>query len=287
MTVPSSAPLSGIVVVSVATNLPGPLAAARLVELGASVTKVEPPSGDPLQAVAPGWYDELVAGQSVLVLDLKDAVDRDQFEQLLRGADLLLSSLRPSALVRLGLPASAHRHGVALVEIVGGDGDRAEFPGHDLTYQATHGTVLAPAMPVVPVADVLGAERAVTAALTALRMRDAGEAAAHTRVSLEAAAFAAAGAVRHGLTGPGDPLGGGLAGYGLYPVQDGHVAVAAIEPHFAERLATHLGATRQELTARFATGSRASWEAFAADHDIPLAAVRSAGSTSQSRGDRP
>ncbi len=51
----TAAPLAGIRVVAVATNVPGPVAAARLRELGASVTKVEPPEGDPLGIVAPAW----------------------------------------------------------------------------------------------------------------------------------------------------------------------------------------------------------------------------------------
>lgn len=38
-------PLIGVTVVSLAVNLPGPLAAARLAELGAAVTKVEPATG--------------------------------------------------------------------------------------------------------------------------------------------------------------------------------------------------------------------------------------------------
>ncbi len=46
-------PLDGVTVVSLAVNLPGPLATARLAQLGADVTKVEPPAGDPLAVGAP------------------------------------------------------------------------------------------------------------------------------------------------------------------------------------------------------------------------------------------
>ncbi|MCX7669717.1 MAG: CoA transferase, partial [Anaerolineae bacterium] len=46
-------PLRGIRVVSLAVNLPGPLTAARYTELGAQVTKVVPPTGDPLAWVSP------------------------------------------------------------------------------------------------------------------------------------------------------------------------------------------------------------------------------------------
>jgi crotonobetainyl-CoA:carnitine CoA-transferase CaiB-like acyl-CoA transferase len=61
-------PLEGVRVVSSATNVPGPVALARLVALGAKALKVEPPAGD---LAAPAWYDALRAGQQVVTLDLK------------------------------------------------------------------------------------------------------------------------------------------------------------------------------------------------------------------------
>ena len=96
-------PLDGMRAVSLAVNVPGPTAAAGLVALGASVTKVEPPAGDPLAAAHPAWYDELRAGQQVVTLDLKQEADRTGLEGLLETADLLLTSNRPGALARLGL----------------------------------------------------------------------------------------------------------------------------------------------------------------------------------------
>jgi crotonobetainyl-CoA:carnitine CoA-transferase CaiB-like acyl-CoA transferase len=106
--------------VSVAVNLPGPLAASRLAEFGASVTKVEPPAGDPLAHVAPNWYRSLVSRQNVVTLDVKDPHDRAELDALLADADLLITSMRPSALARLGL---ARPHEIfprlSLIEIVG------------------------------------------------------------------------------------------------------------------------------------------------------------------------
>lgn len=161
--------LNGVRVVSLALNIPGPLAAARLASLGASVTKVEPPTGDPLAAIAPDWYAELVADQQILALDLKNEADREKLDVELTGADVLLTAMRPSALCRLGLGDAPGRYpGLSHVEIVGYDGDLEERPGHDLTYQASHGTLQPPAMPRVPVADLLGSERAVSTALSAL-----------------------------------------------------------------------------------------------------------------------
>lgn len=59
-------PLNGVRVVSLAVNIPGPVAAATLRELGASVIKVEPPSGDPLAVGSPAWYQELVSDMQIL-----------------------------------------------------------------------------------------------------------------------------------------------------------------------------------------------------------------------------
>ncbi len=278
---PPRLPLTGVRVVSLALNLPGPLAAARLCGLGADVLKVEPPAGDLLALGAPDWYAELTSGQRVLMLDLKSAGGRADLDTHLAQADMLITAMRPSALARLGL-ADAHLRfpRLSLVEIVGHDGEQGEQPGHDLTYQAVHGTLAPPVMPTVPVVDMLGAERAVSAALLALRERDHGRGGAgyHHRVVLEDAARAAGAAVRHGLTGQGGLLGGADPAYGIYPSADGHVALAAIEPHFRDRLGQSLGGahSREELERVFAARPTSAWEALAAQADLPLAAVRAA-----------
>ena len=75
-------PLEDVRAVSLAVNVPGPTTAARLVALGASMTKVEPPAGDPLAAAHPAWYDELKAGQQIVTLDLKQATDRARLDEL-------------------------------------------------------------------------------------------------------------------------------------------------------------------------------------------------------------
>lgn len=267
-------PLHGVRVASLAPNLPGPLAAARLAQLGAEVTKVEAPSGDPLRQYAPGWYAELARGQHVLTLDLKDQRDRGELSRLLAAVDVLITAMRPSALARLGLDGDVDEHRLVHVEIVGHDGDRADEAGHDLTYQASAGTLQPPQLPPVLVADLLGGERAVSAALAGLRQRDLHGGPVRQRVALEDAARSAADGVRHGLTAPGGPLGGGLPSYAVYPTADGHVAVAALEPHFARRLAETVGASREALADHFAAAPSAHWEELARREDLPIAAVR-------------
>ncbi len=98
-----STPLSTLTILTLAANVPGPVAAARLRDLGARVIKVEPPFGDPLAVAGADWYADLHRDVDVRVLDLKDTVDRGELDRLLAQADLLLTSNRPSALARLGL----------------------------------------------------------------------------------------------------------------------------------------------------------------------------------------
>jgi alpha-methylacyl-CoA racemase len=268
--------LASVRVVSLATNLPGPIAAARLTDLGASVTKIEPPGGDALGPASPSWYAALTAGQCVVVLDLKVPEDRARLDDELNGADLLITAMRPSALARLGLANLAESYpGLCHVEIVGYDGDQEEVGGHDLNYQAAHGTLQPPAMPTVPVADLLGAERVVSAAILLLLARERSGTGGHQRVVLDEAARDAGAAIRHGLTGPGTVLGGGLPVYGIYECADGYVALGALESHFTERLREALGTevTRVALEAAFAARDTEYWMAMAERLEIPLTPV--------------
>src|SRR4051812_8596797 len=59
LSMPPAELLRGIRVVSMAQNVPGPLAVARLAARGASATKIEAPSGDPLLTLSRSWYDEM------------------------------------------------------------------------------------------------------------------------------------------------------------------------------------------------------------------------------------
>jgi alpha-methylacyl-CoA racemase len=271
-----SAILDGVRVVSLATNLPGPIAAARLTRLGASVTKIEPPGGDALAPASPRWYAELTSGQRVVVLDLKVPEDRARLDDELDGADLLMTAMRPSALARLDLASLGGLYpGLCHVEIVGYDGDREEVVGHDLNYQAAHGTLQPPALPTVPIADLLGAERVVSAAILLLLARERTAASGHQRVVLDEAARDAGAAIRHGLTGPGTVLGGGQPLYGIYESADGYLALGAIESHFVARVREAMGTelTHAALEKAFAAHDTAYWRVLADRLDIPLTQV--------------
>lgn len=272
-------PLDGLAVVNLGVNLPAPAAAARLAGMGAAVVKVEPPSGDMLEADAPGWYRILTAGQTVLRLDLKDPGDRAALDGHLARCDVLITSTRPAALARLGLgwPEIGERHPrLVQVAIVGYPRPREEVPGHDLTYLAHLGLLAPPALPRTLMADIGGAERAVSAVLALLLGRERGGGERYAEVALSDAAEAFAGPWVHGLTGPAGPVGGGLPAYGFYEALGGWVAVAAIEPHFQARLREELGLPdleRGTLAAAFRDGTPAEWEAWAAARGLPIAAA--------------
>jgi len=275
--------LQGIKIVSLALNAPGPVAAARLTKLGATVTKVEPPAGDALHHIASAWYESLCQGQTVVRLDLKDPNGRKQLDGLLATADLLLTSFRPSALQRLGLDwESLHAQypRLCFVGIIGYLHPQEERTGHDLTYQSDFGLLRPPEMPATLFVDLAGAERAVNTALALLlRAARKGESGS-AWVSLYECARNLAEPVKAGLTNVGGPLGGGYPLYGFYQANDGWIAIAALEPHFAKRLLLELNlsnADRPELERIFLQRSAAAWESWAAERDLPLVAVQRTG----------
>ena len=272
--------LAGIKIVSVALNAPGPVAAARLNHLGAEVTKVEPPGGDATKIAAPAWYASLCQGQTVLRLDLKEPTGRAQFDDLLAQAELLLASFRPSALQRLGLDwKSLHqRHPrLSFVGIIGQLPPHEESSGHDLTYQADFGLLRPPEMPPTLFVDLAGAERAVSMALALLNKAARTGESGCAWVSLHECARDLAAPIDAGLTVSGGLLGGGYPLYGFYRSRDGWIAVAALEPHFAQRLLSELDlktADRSELERIFLQRSSAAWASWAAESDLPLVALK-------------
>jgi alpha-methylacyl-CoA racemase len=272
--------LTGIKIVSLSINAPGPVAAARLAQMGAEVTKVEPPSGDPLKIAARSWYDSLCQSQTVIALDLKDSAQRRRLDDLLEKADLLLASFRPSALRRLGLDwESLHaRHPrLCFAGIIGYPPPREEQSGHDLTYLAETGLLSPPALPLSLYVDLAGAERCVSLALALLvNFARTGQVACGF-VSLYQCALELAQPLQAGLTVPGTGvLGGGSVFYSMYQASDGWIAVGALEPHFAKRLVVELGlasAERAELERIFITRTAIAWQDWAKQRDLPLVAV--------------
>ncbi|MEP7156237.1 MAG: CaiB/BaiF CoA-transferase family protein [Betaproteobacteria bacterium] len=278
-TAPEAAALVGVNVVSIAVNLPGPACARRLADFGATVIKVEPPEqlgGDPMHHYARSYYDELHRGIEVKVLDLKTETGRGALLALLKTADVLLTSQRGAALARLGLAwetLAAQFPKLNHVAIAGSVSE--DNAGHDLTYVAVAGLATPPHLPPTLLADLGGAERAVAATFAALRLSQRDGHGHRIVVSLENAAGTFAGPHRHGLTDTGGLLAGKHPGYNFYRASDGWIALAALEPHFAARVqaASGVSFTRDALAAYFLSHDLQHWTGWAAENDIPLAAI--------------
>ena len=301
---PTNNTLKGVRLLSVALNLPGPAALMRLADMGAKCTKLEPlpPAGsakgsttDPMGLYAPHAYTHLHAGVKVVQADLKSDKGQAQLHKLLASSDVLLTSFRPSALKKLGMGwADLHAQfpSLNMVSIVGAAGAGAEIPGHDLTYLAANDLVTDLMLPATLFADMAGSLQASEAVLKALWQRakpgrSQGKGVFH-EVALEDAAAYLALPRRWGLTSPKGSVGGAHAGYAVYACKNGRVAVAALEPHFATRLAEVAGLpetkpeqnlmlqpkTKNHLTAFFATLTRKQVDAMAVANDLPLHTMR-------------
>ena len=261
-----------VTIVSIAQNVPGPVAVARLVAGGATAIKIEAPWGDPLEGMSKSWYDELHAGIRIERLDLKSPSGISTLKTLLAPADVFVASHRPGALDRLGLDADALLRAFPTLRHLNivGDTTNPEEAGHDLTYQAKAG-LLQGGPPSTLLADMVGAERAHAAVLAL--MHDAPG--SRRVVSLFDGLNDVAAPLRHGLTTPGGPLGGGNPAYAVYAAKEGRVAVAALEPHFRARLYEALGLPDgSDLSAVLLTRTASEWERWAVERDIPLAAVK-------------
>jgi alpha-methylacyl-CoA racemase len=283
-------PLRGTRVVSLALNLPGPAALRRLADMGARCTKVNPPAGDPMLHYTPDGYAQLHAGIKEIALDLKDAKGQAALHRLLARTDVLLTSFRPSALSKLGLDWKAlHRRypALSLVQVVGAPGPLAEIPGHDLTYQAEVGLVPDMALPASLFADMGGALMASEATLQAvLVQKTTGKGTLH-EVALSTAATWLALPRQWQMTTPKGAVGGAHAGYRIYPCQNGRVAIAALEAHFAQRLCEAAGvkithpvkdlfkpAVHRAIAAFVAGKTRKELDALAEARDIPLLTMK-------------
>lgn len=287
--------LKNVRVLTLALNLPGPAAVMRLQAMGAKCTKLEPiapkdmGTADPMGIYKPDAYEAMHQGLRVIQADLKSERGQSALHKQLRQTDVLITSFRPSALIKLGLGwKELHKRypALCLVSIVGSPGDRAEEAGHDLTYQADSGLVNGLEMPASLYADMGGSLFTTEAVLKALLLRQRpgrtqGKGVFHEVALSDASAYLALPRT-WGLTTPSGDVGGAHAGYKVYPCKNGRVAMAALEPHFAARLCEaaglpkqvatqmHKRSTHEEIAKFLATQTRAQLDKLASRNDIPL-----------------
>ena len=305
-TTPTSAkiqPLKGVRILSLALNLPGPAAFWRARQMGATCVKLEPPApagspagtpGDPMGMSSRGSYDLMHHGMRVVAADLKTEAGQKAIHRELAKADVLLTSFRPSALAKLKLEWKDLRKlypRLSQVAIVGAAGARAEEPGHDLTYMADNGLVKGLELPPTLYADMGGSLMASEAILQATLLQRSKGKGVFIEIALADASAYLGLPLSWGLTrspgtrgkdDPGGSVGGGHAGYRVFPCKDGRVAVAALEPHFARTLCQEAGVdfkgsatmfvptTHGAVAAYFKALTRKQLDKIGAEKDLPL-----------------
>lgn len=248
--------LSGLRVLDLTRNLPGPFSTRLLADLGATIVKVEPPEGDPARPLA-ALFEALNHGKECRTVDFRSGADLDRLRAWVQEADVLLDSFRPGVLQGLGLDAATlHALNPRLVMVsitgYGQHGPWAQKAGHDLNFMALSGVLdqmRAPtgelALSNVQWGDLAGGSAmaciAVLAAVFEMQRTGQGR---HLDVSMVHGLHAqlvmpkATGAMLAPLLGrrPGageDLLNGVLPCYNLYATQDRrHLAVGALEFKF-------------------------------------------------------
>jgi crotonobetainyl-CoA:carnitine CoA-transferase CaiB-like acyl-CoA transferase len=121
-------PLTGIHVVDFSRVLAGPHCAQTLLDLGADVIKLEPPSGDISRQAFPrtgeisGYYAQQNAGKRNVSIDLNVPGAREIALRLCESADVIVENFRPGTLAAFGLgyeDIAARNPGVVYASISG------------------------------------------------------------------------------------------------------------------------------------------------------------------------
>jgi len=153
---PGGGPLRGVTVIELAGELTA-YTGKLLVDLGATVTLVEPPGGSPLRAYEPFvddvpgpdrslWWWHHQASKQTVAADLGTPEGVARFAALAAGADVVVEAAGPGALARCAIDEAALRAahpGLIWVSITshGPDDPRSGLPSTDLTLLAEGGPV--------------------------------------------------------------------------------------------------------------------------------------------------
>lgn len=157
-----SGALAGVKVLSLTHVIAGPMAASFLGDFGAEIVHIEQPGkGDPAREMGDDkdgvylWWKVAGRNKRSLTLDLKSEKGREIARKLAAWADVVITNMRPAALVSLGLAWEAlHEINPKLVYLqisgYGRDGPRAADPGFGKAAEAQSGVVYITGFPETP-----------------------------------------------------------------------------------------------------------------------------------------
>jgi crotonobetainyl-CoA:carnitine CoA-transferase CaiB-like acyl-CoA transferase len=255
--------LQGVKVIDLSWFLPGPLLTLTFADHGADVIKVEPPGeGDPGRHIGPFdgeqsvFFRNLNRGKKSVVLDLKTPAGLEALLGLCDDADVLVESFRPGVADRLGIgyaDVARRNPGIVYCSIsaFGAHGAYVRRPAHDLALEALTGVLSLtlgddgrPAVPGLPIADLVAGLQAQSAVLMALlRRKETGKGDRIDIAMHDALLAASANVIGPALLGMPQPLvkqqrtTGGAAFYRIYDTADGRqIVLAGQEPKFITTL---------------------------------------------------
>lgn len=206
-------PLDGLLVADFSRVLAGPYCTMLLGDLGATVIKVESPTGDdtrtwmpPVRDGVSTYYLAINRNKRSVTFDLKNPEDQRLAQELAARADVFIENFKPGGLKRFGLDyesTRARNPGVIYTSISGfGTAEGASLPGYDLVVQAMSGLMSLTGAPDGPayragisVFDVMAGLHATIGILSALHHRDRTGEGQHVELSLLASALS--GLVNH------------------------------------------------------------------------------------------
>src|SRR2546429_5172432 len=160
--------LSGVRVLDLSRLLPGAYCTQLLQAQGADITKIEPPTGDPIRGLPGGeaYFDALHRGQQLLTLDLRTESGQKALRRRIVDADVLVEGFRPGVLdrIELGYAALSAINPALVYCAITGYGSNcpmARRAGPDLNYLARSGALslmsqpeVFPTIPGMQVADL-------------------------------------------------------------------------------------------------------------------------------------
>ena len=260
--------LEGLKVIDLSWFLPGPYLTLALADHGAEVIKVEPPGeGDPGRHIRPAderssvFFRNMARGKKSVVLDLKSEQGRADLFRLCKGADVIVESFRPGVAARFGISYDAVKAvnpGVVYCSIsaFGQDGAYPGRAAHDLALEAMTGVLSLtlgddrrPAVPGIPIADLVSGLHGLSGVLMALLRRTTTGKGDYIDVSMHEALMAScANVIAEAFTEGKQPdvknqrTTGGAAFYRTYDTSDGRqLVLAGQEMKFIRNLLTALG----------------------------------------------
>lgn len=295
-------PLAGIRILEVGHILAGPFATMLLADLGADVTKVEPPGGDLSRQVSDAYFASLNRNKRSVCLDLTTRAGQERLGELVADAHALLVNLKPSVIRRLGLTYDSLRRRnerIVCVAVTGYGLDAGDDPAFDYVVQAATGVAALTGdpdgPPTLPGYSSVDNSAALTAALGLLAQIVSGRGGqvevALRDVMLAQLNYRASAYLNEG-TEPRRLPNGAHAYYvpaQLFPTAEGYLALFVTHDGFWKSFATEAGidgfptmaeraARRDEVldavTRALAADTARGWEARLRPLGVPAAAVR-------------